>query len=152
EDLASLVRPPLSLLFSRRLVQMVCTGPVQEPDGAFDIETLSGADADEMVALATLTRPGPFRSRTFAFGTFLGIREGGVLAAMAGQRMHLPGYREASGICTHPDFRGRGYARALVARLVNMMFGDGLTPFLHVEEGNQQAQALYRALGFAERA
>ena len=87
-----------------------------------------------MVALAALTHPGPFRSHTYRFGTYWGIRVKGVLAAMGGQRMHLPGYRELSAICTHPDFRARGYARAIVARLMTTTFDEGLTPFLHVEE------------------
>ena len=81
-----------------------------------------------MVALAALTHPGPFRSHTYRFGTYLGIRVDGVLAAMGGQRMHLPGYREVSAICTHPDFRGRGYARVIVARLVAAIFDEGLDP------------------------
>jgi predicted GNAT family acetyltransferase len=76
----------------------------------------------------------------------------GVLAAMGGQRMHLPGYREVSAICTHPDFRGRGYARLIVGRLVAMIFDEGLKPFLHVQAENLGAQALYAALGFTERA
>ncbi len=32
-----------------------------------------------------------------------------------GERMHPPGYTEVSGVCTHPDFRGRGLARQLSA-------------------------------------
>jgi predicted GNAT family acetyltransferase len=71
---------------------------------------------------------------------------------MGGQRMHLPGYRELSAICTHPDCRGKGYARTIVGRLVAAIFDEGLTPFLHVEEQNVAAQALYRDLGFVQRA
>jgi predicted GNAT family acetyltransferase len=70
---------------------------------------------------------------------------------MAGQRMHLPGYREISAVCTHPDFQGRGYARTLVSRLVAAIREEGLTPFLHFEESNQRAQAVYAGLGFVER-
>jgi predicted GNAT family acetyltransferase len=66
--------------------------------------------------------------------------------------MHLPGYRELSAICTHPDFRGQGYARAIVGRLMTTTFDEGLTPFLHVEDMNRSAQALYATLGFIERA
>ena len=56
----------------------------------------------------TLTRPGPFLSRTLRLGSFVGVREDGRLIAMAGERMKLPGLTEVSGVCTHPDFRGRG--------------------------------------------
>ena len=80
-----------------------------------------------------------------------GIRIGGRLVAMAGERMHLPGYREVSGVSTLPDFRNRGYARLLVAHLSNRIREEGLTPFLHVEESNLRALALYSKLGFVER-
>ena len=109
-------------------------------------------DIPDMVALAALTHPGPFQSHTYRFGTYLGIRVNGVLAAMGGQRMHLPGYRELSAICTHPDFRGRGYARTIVARLVAAIFDEGLTPFLHVEARIEARRRLYATLGFVERA
>ena len=70
---------------------------------------------------------------------------------MAGERMHLAGYREISAVCTHPEFEGRGYARALVSRLIAAILDEGLTPFLHVEEANLRARSVYRKLGFAER-
>jgi predicted GNAT family acetyltransferase len=152
EDLVPLLRPPLALMFTKRLVQMVCAKRAPEPAGDVGIRRLSESDSADMLALATLTQPGPFRPRTHTFGTYVGIRVDGVLAAMGGQRMHLPGHREVSAICTHPDFRGRGYARAIVARLIAITFDEGLTPFLHVEETNHGAQKLYGELGFVERA
>ncbi len=30
---------------------------------------------------------------------------------MAGERMHAEGFTEISGVCTHPQFQGRGLAR-----------------------------------------
>jgi predicted GNAT family acetyltransferase len=131
---------------------MVCETRVDVPAGGVEAFVLSEADVPEMVALTALTHPGPFRSQTYTLGTYLGVRVGGRLAAMAGQRMHVPGYREISAVCTHPDFQGRGYARMLVSRLVAETFDRGLVPFLHVEEANERAQALYVGLGFVERA
>jgi ribosomal protein S18 acetylase RimI-like enzyme len=151
-DLAPLVHPPLRVSLQKTLVQMVCAQRVDVPPCGVELCLLSEPDVAEMVALTGITHPGPFRPRTYTLGTYLGIRVGGALAAMGGQRMHLPGYREVSAICTHPDFRGRGYARTIVARLVASIFDEGLTPFLHVQEENASAQALYRALGFTERA
>jgi predicted GNAT family acetyltransferase len=152
EGIAPLVRPPLTVTLTTRLVQMVCSRRVAVPPSDVELPVLAAADMSDMVALAALTHPGPFRSRTYTFGTYLGIRVNGRLAAMGGQRMHLPGYRELSAICTHPDFRGRGYARVIVARLVAAVFDEGLTPFLHVQAENIGAQALYATLGFVERA
>ncbi len=74
-------------------------------------------DVPEMVALAELTKPGPFGTRTRELGEYLGIRKTKRLVAMAGERLHLPGYTEVSAVCTHPDFQGRGYARELMSIL-----------------------------------
>jgi ribosomal protein S18 acetylase RimI-like enzyme len=152
DGIVPLLEPPLSLVFTKTLVQMVWERRVAPPPIDAKLCTLGELDREDMVELAALTHPGPFRSHTYRFGTYLGIRVGGVLAAMGGQRMHLPGYRELSAICTHPGFRGHGYARAIVLRLMTITFDEGLTPFLHVEDKNQGAQALYAALGFVERA
>ena len=151
EHADTLVPPALRITKQGHLVQMIETTSRGVP--ALDVEAvlLSEADAPDMIDLADRTRPGPFCARTFTFGTFLGIRDRGRLVAMAGQRMHLPGFREISAVCTLPEFRGRGYARHLVALLAGMIRGEGLTPFLHVEESNLRAQALYSSMGFVER-
>jgi predicted GNAT family acetyltransferase len=152
DDLVPLVRAPLTVAFTKTLVQMVCERRVDVRPSGTELCVLSEPDVADMVALTALTHPGPFRSHTCTLGTYLGIRVDGVLAAMGGQRMHLPGYREVSAICTHPDLRGRGYARTIVARLIAAIFDEGLTPFLHVQEENTSALGLYRTLGFTERA
>jgi predicted GNAT family acetyltransferase len=70
---------------------------------------------------------------------------------MAGERMRLPGYTEISGVCTHPDFRGRGLARRLSATLAERILARGERPFLHAWKGNAPAISLYRQLGFGLR-
>ena len=84
-----------------------------------------------MVELATLTEPGPFRDRTHELGTFYGIFEGDRLLSMAGQRMRVPGFVEVSAVCTHPDARGRGYARIFMSSVMKLILRYGDTPFLH---------------------
>ncbi|MEO8258937.1 MAG: GNAT family N-acetyltransferase [Acidobacteriota bacterium] len=151
ESVVPVLPPQLEVRLEKRLVQMVCERRVDVPVATLELLALSGPDVPEMLALTDLTHPGPFRSQTYTLGTYLGIRIDGRLAAMGGQRMHPPGYREISAICTHPDFQGRGYARAIVARLVAETFDRALVPFLHVEEDNQRAQRVYRDFGFVER-
>jgi len=145
---------PASLAIRERgtLIQMVCAQPVPETSADADIVTLTDDDTPEMLALVELTQPGPFRRRTHTLGTFLGIRHQGRLVGMAGMRFMLDGYREVSGVCTHPDHTGRGLARVLVTRVTNAIHAQGRTPFLHVVSENARARALYAQLGFAERA
>ncbi len=132
-------------------VQMVATRPVQRESGSETILPLGDADAPEMLALAQLTQPGPFLARTHVMGHFIGIRIDGRLAAMAGERMHVPGHTELSGVCTHPDFRGRGLARRLSATVCAGIEARGETPFLHAWKDNHSAIALYEKLGFRWR-
>jgi predicted GNAT family acetyltransferase len=132
-------------------VQMVATRSmiVESPR---DIVMLTDEDAPEMLELATLTEPGPFLARTHTMGTFLGIRIGGRLVAMAGERMRFPGYTEVSGVCTHPEFRGRGLAHRLSAAVAAGIEARGDQAFLHAWKTNHSAISLYEGLGFKVRA
>jgi len=141
----------LELIKSAKGVQMVATRSVRVSDGDDDIVQLTDADAPEMLALATLTEPGPFLARTHTMGTFRGIRIGGRLAAMAGERFRFPGHTEVSGVCTHPDFRGRGLARRLSAAVAARIEARGERPFLHAWKANTVAISLYESLGFELR-
>jgi ribosomal protein S18 acetylase RimI-like enzyme len=117
----------------------------------WEILELTPADAPEMLALAQLTKPGPFGLRTRELGTYLGIRREGRLAAMAGERLRVPGFTEISAVCTHPDHLGRGHAAALMTTLMERIQRRGEVPFLHVREDNTRAIALYQRLGFTRR-
>ncbi|CAN7350310.1 GNAT family N-acetyltransferase [Phenylobacterium sp. LjRoot219] len=132
------------------LSQMVAEAPVC-PTPDFEVVELGDADAGEMLALATLTRPGPFFRRTHRLGDFVGVRVGGRLAAMAGERLRLPGFTEVSAVCTHPDFRGCGYAAGLMGVVTRAVVDRGETPFLHVYDHNESAIRLYEALGWRRR-
>lgn len=113
--------------------------------------TLTDDDAAEMLALATLTKPGPFAEQTHRLGQFIGVKQDGVLIAMAGERMRLPGFTEVSGVCTHPGHRGRGYAATLMRAVMARIIATGETPFLHAYARNTGAIALYETLGFRVR-
>ena len=104
-----------------------------------------------MLALATLTEPGPFRTNTHEFGGFIGVKQDGALIAMAGQRLRPMGHVEVSGVCTHPDHRGRGHAAALMAIVAQRIQARGDIPFLHSYAANAAANALYERLGYRVR-
>jgi ribosomal protein S18 acetylase RimI-like enzyme len=133
------------------LAQFVHDGPFPSPTPETDIVELSPADSPAMRALAEETRPGPFGSRTHELGTFLGIKDGTRLAAMAGQRMRLPGRIEISAVCTDPAYVGRGLAARLMTAQLALIGAQGQTPFLHVKADNARAIALYERLGFRLR-
>ncbi|GEE02056.1 hypothetical protein nbrc107696_25020 [Gordonia spumicola] len=116
-----------------------------------ELVVLGPPDVAEMTALVELTRPGPFLPRTVEMGTYLGWRDAdGRLMAMAGQRLRLPGWTEISAVCTHPDARGRGLARRLVAAVAAVTDDEGARPFLHTTADNP-ARALYESMGFVLR-
>ncbi|THD58621.1 GNAT family N-acetyltransferase [Phenylobacterium sp.] len=117
----------------------------------FEIVPLTEDDAPQMLALATLTEPGPFFSRTHRLGDFIGVKARGQLLAMAGERMKPVGFTEISGVCTHPNHRGYGYAAALTYLATQRVLERGEQPFLHVYAHNKAAIALYEALGFSLR-
>lgn len=143
---------PAGVSETRKLCLQMVWETLTPAEIAFDIVQLGESDAAEMLALALLTKPGPFRARTHAMGRFVGVREGGKLIAMAGERMHMPGYREISAVCTHPHFRGRGLGAALMRGVGMRMMAEGDRPFLHSYADNAGAVALYRKLGFVVRA
>ncbi len=116
--------------------------------GHLNIVPLHHGHIAQMVALATLTKPGPFGTRTIDFGHYFGIFDKEHLVAMTGQRLHVHQFTEVSAVCTHPDHLGKGYGAALVQQEVQLILQQGQTPFLHVRSDNHRAITLYERLGF----
>lgn len=141
-----------TLVSNALCLQMVAETVAPAWDVAFDILELGEADASEMLALATLTRPGPFFARTHQLGAFIGVRVRGQLVAMAGERMRPDGYTEASGVCVHPDHRGQGYAARLLREVTAKILARGEGAFLHSYADNATAIGLYESLGYRRRA
>ncbi|WP_308204698.1 GNAT family N-acetyltransferase, partial [Frankia sp. R82] len=130
-------------------VQLVDAGIAAAPDD--EAVRLGPDDVADMLALVERTRPGPFLPRTIALGTYLGIRRGGQLVAMAGERLHPPGWTEISAVCTDPAWRGQGLATRLVHAVAAGIRARGETPFLHAAADNTGAIRLYEQLGFRLR-
>lgn len=133
-----------------RMVKMVWAGVVPAEDAAPEIVPLGPQHAQEALALAQLTRPGPFGLRTIELGEYFGVFEDGALVAMAGERMQAGPLREISGVCTLPSHQGQGLAGRLMRKLVRRELQRGETPFLHVMRDNAVARALYARMGFRD--
>lgn len=143
--------PGCAILRVAPTAQMVLDRPAPAAAPPPEPIPLGEGDAAEMRELAALTRPGPFHRHTHRLSQFLGVRIDCRLAAMAGERMRLDGFAEVSGVCTHPDYRGRGLAGGLM-RLVAARIADrGETPILHTYADNVGAVALYETLGYRLR-
>jgi ribosomal protein S18 acetylase RimI-like enzyme len=108
-------------------------------------------DVADMLALVARTEPGPFGPRTIELGAYFGVRRQGVLVAMAGERMHPPGWTEVSAVCTDTAHRAQGLGARLVQTVVAGIRARGEEPFLHVAADNTGAIALYERLGFELR-
>jgi hypothetical protein len=131
---------------SRWIDQMICEASVASPPVA--PLPLGTTDVPEMLELTAATEPGPFLPQTIEMGSYFGIRASdGRLVAMAGERLQSTAFTEISAVCTHPDFRGRGYARALTTFLAAQILAAGKIPFLHVKSENG-AKVVYQKIGF----
>jgi len=132
------------------MFKMVWRGHVPEAVVSDESRMLGPDDASQALELAVLTNPGPFGLRTLELGDYFGRFEGDRLVAMAGERMWAGPYREISGVCTHPDYQGRGLAKSLMAKLVRRAMLRGEISVLHVMSANELARSFYRRLGFEE--
>ena len=131
---------------SRWIDQMICEASLEPPH--VSPVARGTADVPEMLALTAVTEPGPFLPQTILMGSYFGIRASdGRLVAMAGKRLQSTEFAEISAVCTHPEFRGRGYARSLVTFLTAQILAAGKTPFLHVKSENG-AKVVYHKIGF----
>ena len=157
---AALMRPDLPLPEFLKLDRQFDLVQLTAPEGfgatrAADVApgglrsvVLGPDDVPEMLALVELTDPGPFRTRTIETGSYLGLRDGDRLIAMAGERCRPPGYVEISAVCTDPAYRGQGLATGLIRAVAAGIEATGARPFLHTGGTNTTAIRLYEGLGF----
>ena len=132
------------------MFRMLWDGPLPASDPAPDARPLGAQHAAAALELATLCKPGPFGIRTIELGDYYGYFDGERLMAMAGERLRAPGLCEISGVCTHPDYQGRGLAKKLITRLLLQHRQRGDRSFLHVMRANQSAHQLYLNMGFKD--
>lgn len=116
-----------------------------------EIVKLTENHNEELCALVNLVQPGYFKTKTPLLGNYFGIFKENQLVAITGERMKMNDFTEVSAIVTHPDHTGKGYAKQLITHVVNAIFEENKTPFLHVVESNIGAIKLYEKLGFVTR-
>jgi ribosomal protein S18 acetylase RimI-like enzyme len=127
-------------------------GPITQSTG---IEvSLLGADDLEAIEQLYEGRPDApdgFHPRQLGLGPFRGVWREGSLVATAG--IHVLSTQQSiaaiGNIYTHPDWRGKGFAKACTISILSKLYQTGLaTAVLNVEQANQKAIQLYSSLGF----
>lgn len=83
-------------------------------------------------------------------GHYRGIRDDGVLVAMAGVHVVSPrhGVAAIGNVATHPAYRRRGLARSLMSALARTLLEEVEVVGLNVAAHNVGALRLYESLGF----
>jgi predicted GNAT family acetyltransferase len=80
-----------------------------------------------------------------------GVEKDDRLVAVAGQEVEASGAAHLVSVCSDPDHRGMGYARAVCSRLVVDAALDGCpVTILEMYAANEAGRALYSSLGFTE--
>ena len=143
--------PELDAMATGEVVQLTAEQFKPIGTGGIVYRDLTSADVPAIIELVALTRPGPFSQRTIEMGRYIGVFDAGRLVAMTGERLRLDGFGEVSAVCTHPDYQGRGIAKALVSVIGSDVVERGEVPFLQAYASNAAAIATYTRLGFRPR-
>lgn len=87
-----------------------------------------------------------------AHGVYYGVRVGGRLIAAAGTHVISPSARlgVVGNVMTHPDFRGRGYAKLTTSAVTQELLQTCDDVVLNVRSDNPPAIAAYMGLGYRE--
>jgi ribosomal protein S18 acetylase RimI-like enzyme len=89
-----------------------------------------------------------------ANGVYYGIRDGGRLVAAAGTHVISAeaGLAAVGNVLTHPDYRGRGFAKLTTSAVTQELLRSCTEVVLNVRSDNPPAIAAYRALGYRQHA
>jgi len=143
--------PPAGWEIETRMVGVQLTGEDMLVEDDLEAIELGPADVPEMTDLVARTKPGPWRPRTVEMGRYIGVRVGGELVAMAGERLRPDGWVEVSAVCTDERFRGQGLASRLTRAVGAGVVASGQLPVIHASAGNVNAIRLYESMGFVFR-
>lgn len=116
------------------------------------VELLTRDDLGEIISFYESAYPDTwFAPRMLETGRYVGIREGGHLACIAGVHVYSPTWSVAAlgNVATLPALRGRGLATGACAALCRLLLDDGIeTIALNVRADNEAAMRSYSRLGF----
>ena len=79
---------------------------------------------------------------------YYGLFEEGELVSIACAFLRMPEVWPIGSVYTHPDYRGRGYAKTVTSAITRDALTSGAKALLHVAEDNISAIHVYKALGY----
>ena len=138
--------PPIKYVGLQMIIHTKIDYPIKE-----NIIELDARHYEDLMVLVKLVYPHFFKLKTSTLGRYFGIYKNNKLVALARERMQTHYFTEISGVITHPEYLGNGFAKQLVAYTANKIFDSGKTPFLHVDQNNLSPINLYKKLGFVLR-
>jgi len=115
------------------------------------VTSLNAPDTEDMKNLYAVGNPDAwFDPRMLETGCYYGVRQGGQLVSIAGVHVYSTTYGATAiaNVVTHPDHRGKGYAKAVVAKLCQSLRGKIEYIGLNVRIDNPSAIHAYQQLGF----
>lgn len=142
----SSLKPAIKYVGLQMIIRHKINHPITE-----NIIELNESHYNELMDLVDVAYPDFFKPKTNTLGRYFGIFKNEKLVAITGERMQTEHFTEISGVITHPDHVGNGYAKQLVTHTANTIFKDNKTPFLHVDQTNLGPINLYKKLGFKIR-
>jgi ribosomal protein S18 acetylase RimI-like enzyme len=115
-----------------------------------DIVRLGSSDVASMMQLYVHYPGHFFQPSQLEMGVYYGARSSGSLVAVSGTHVVSKTQRIAAlgNIVTHPDFRGRGFAKAATSSVCQELFSAVDLVCLNVADDNAPGIAAYEALGF----
>jgi len=111
-----------------------------------DVILLTEKDIADILELYKISYPGNwFDERMLKTQKYFGIRQQNRLISVAGIHVYSQKYNVAAlgNICTHPDFRGKGWGRAATAKLCKSLLQEIEHIGLNVKADNKTAISLY---------
>ncbi|UCE67614.1 MAG: GNAT family N-acetyltransferase [Candidatus Zixiibacteriota bacterium] len=138
-------------LGSHLKMKLVSDGYDSRLDKNHEIQRLDMTHKKELVKLYERSYPqNYFNDRMLETGKYFGYITDGEVVCVSGVHVHSDEYKISvlGNITTHPDYRGRGLATAVTARLVKELHANGNTVALNVKKDNFAAIKCYQKLGF----
>jgi ribosomal protein S18 acetylase RimI-like enzyme len=151
-DLMPAIRGLYDLDPAETLIRMHLTAERFQPAPA-DVVRLTNRDVGDLNELYRMGGGTGFAAFQVALGRFYGVRVRGRLVSTAGTHVVAPQHALAcvGNVFTHPDHRGRGYARACTSAVVRDVLEERCRDvLLNVRHDNAPALRVYQRLGFVE--